>query len=204
MKVFKNLLMYGLPFWLFLLLFFFYGYGKTDIATINKIAGLLAISLLGTSFVIGPLSFFLPNLFIPLRPYRKYLGIFGFAVALSHATISFIFVYNADLFFLLFDPANERLFAVYAGLTALFYFFFMTFISTAWAVKIVGGKWWKILQTGGYFAFAMAIVHFVLAEMQNGVFVVKRPLGRIVFVFAVIVVLLRMTVFLLKLFSTRR
>ncbi len=193
--------MRGLPLWYFLLLFFFYGYQQISWSMMNKIAGLLALLLLGTSFLIGPLSYFLPQVFTQLKIYRKYLGISGFVVALIHATLSTLFYFKMDLAFMLFDGKNEHLLGVWLGILALLIFLSMTLMSTKKAVEAIGASMWKKLQTGGYLALGLVMAHFILMETNNGLFIIRRPLGRAIFVFGFVVLAARLLVFFLTLRS---
>lgn len=195
----KEILMRGLPLWYFLLLFFFYGYQQVSFSMMNKIAGLLALLLLGTTFLIGPLSFFLPQVFTKLKIYRKYLGISGFVVALIHAVLSLYSYFKMDLAFMLFDGKNEHLLGVWLGILALLIFLSMTLTSTKKAVETIGASMWKKLQTGGYIALALVMAHFILMETNRGLFVIKRPFGRAIFVFGFVVLAARLLVFFLTL-----
>lgn len=144
----------------------------------NKIAGLLSLTVLGSAFILGPLSYFFPVKFSSLKHYRRYLGISG-----------------KDINFMLFDPTNEHRLGVYAGLTALGIFFLMTVTSNTKAVQLLGYKWWKVLQTIGYVALALNILHFFLMETEKGVFTIRRPLGKVIFVFGFVVLFFRLVVF---------
>jgi len=165
----------------------------------NKIGGLLALLLLGTSFLIGPLSFFLPKIFTEIKVYRKYLGISGFVVALVHFVLSSIFYFKMDLAFMLFDGKNTHLLGVWLGILALLIFLSMTLMSTKKAVEVIGASLWKKLQTGGYLALALVMAHFILMETNNGLFIIRRPLGRAIFVFGFVVLIARLIVFILTL-----
>lgn len=195
----RAIFMRGLPLWYFLLLFFFYGYQQVSFSMMNKIAGLLALLLLGTSFLIGPLSYFLPQLFTQLKIYRKYLGISGFVVAVIHATLSTVFYFKMDLAFMLFDGKNPHLLGVWLGILAVLIFFSMTLTSTEKAIETIGAANWKKLQTGGYLALTLVMAHFILMETNNGLFVIRRPLGRAIFVFGFVVLAVRLLVFFLAL-----
>lgn len=197
MNLYITVIMRGLPVWFFLLLFFFYGYGKTDLTTLNKIAGLLALLLLGTAFLIGSLSYFIPKIFSPIKSYRKYIGISGFLIAFTHFLLSVFVYYNADIYYIFLDTSNPHIAAVYAGLFALLYFLFMTLTSTKSAIEAIGPQKWKALQTAGYVALALVMLHFILAETNNGEFVIRRLLGKIVFVYGFLVLIARIVVFFL-------
>lgn len=167
----------------------------------NKIAGLLALLLLGTTFLIGPLSFFFPKIFTPVKIYRKYLGISGFVVALIHAALSLFSYFKMDVAFMLFDGKNEHLLGVWLGILALFIFLTMTLTSTKKAIETIGASMWKKLQTGGYLALVLVMAHFIFMETNKGLFIIRRPLGRAIFVFGFLVLAARLLVFFLTLFK---
>ncbi|MBI2145038.1 hypothetical protein HYU18_01810, partial [Candidatus Woesearchaeota archaeon] len=62
---------------------------------LNKAVSLAAVFLIAMSYEFGPLARFLPRVFVPLLPARKYLGLLGFGLAAVHAVMSL----------LLFSPA---------------------------------------------------------------------------------------------------
>ncbi len=199
MKLLRNIIIYGLPLWLFLVLFFFYGYGEATPLMFNKIAGLLALILIGITFLIGPLSYVFPSIFKQFKTYRRFLGVSGFLVAVLHAILSFLLHYHGNLSFMLLDPNNEDLIGVYLGLTAISIFLLMAITSTDKAVELLGFRRWKMLQTTGYLALILVMLHFIFMETDNGVFVIKKPLGRMIFVFGFLVLVARIIVFLLTL-----
>lgn len=167
----KDIFMYGLPLWIFLLLFFFYGYAQTTPDMFIKITGLLALVLLGITFLIGPLSYFWQP-FNRLKVYRKYLGVSGFFAVLLHVFLSYFFHFNANLSFMLSNSQNEDLLGVYIGFIALGIFLLMAITSTEKAVKLLGLSRWKALQTTGYLALLLVMLHFILMETENGVFTI--------------------------------
>lgn len=199
MKLLKNIIIYGLSLWVFLLLFFFYGYGEATSLMFNKIAGLLALVLIGITFLIGPLSYFFPVIFDQFKTYRRFLGVSGFLVAVLHAILSFLFYFHGNFSFMLFDPNNEHILGVYLGIIAIGIFLLMAITSTDKAVELLGFKRWKVLQTTGYLALILVMLHFIFMETNKGVFVIKRPLGRVIFVFGFLVLLARIIVFILTL-----
>lgn len=190
----EQLVMYGLPLWGFITLFFFYGYGEISLVMFNKIAGLLGLGLIAASLLIGPISFFLPY-FDRLKIYRKYLGVAGFLIALVHAGISYSIKFHSDASFM-FSPNNPYLLGVWAGLLGIGIFALMTLTSNNKAVKSLGFKKWKIIQSAGYIGLLAVMLHFILMETNKGVFVIRRPLGRVIFIFGFFVILLRFVVFL--------
>lgn len=199
----EKLIMRFLPLWYFFLLYFGYAYGKLDPIMLNKIAGLLALMLIATAFLIGSLSYFFSSVFTPIKHYRKYIGIWGFAVALAHTVLSFVFFYNTDIVYM-FSSQNEHLIAVYFGLTALFYFLLMTITSNTKAMQMLGSHKWKLLQTGGYVALLFVMLHFIFAETNHGVFNIKRLLGRIIFIIGFFAIAARLLVVILQWFTKKQ
>lgn len=203
-RIIERCIVYSLPVLLFLILFFFYGYAQTTPAMFNKIAGLLAFLLLGITLIIGPLAYFFPSAFDRLKIYRKYLGISGFFVAIVHIILSSIFYFHLRLDYMLFDIKNEHLLGVYMGLLAFGILLTETLISNEKAMKFLGSHNWKTIQMVSYAALVFAILHFFLIETNKGVFIIRRPLGKIIFVFGFIVLVVRMLVFLIMLIHDLR
>lgn len=187
--------MYGLPAWGFIGLLVFYDYGEVSLVMMNKIAGLLALILIGCSFIIGPLSS-LVTFFDHLKTYRKYLGIAGVLVALIHIILSFVVRFHSDLAFMLLGPNNAYLLGVYAGLIGIGIFVIMTLTSTKRIMTQLGFHVWKMIQTAGYVGLLAVMLHFILMETSKGIFIIRRPLGRFIFVFGFFVIFLRLVVFL--------
>lgn len=204
MKFTRKVLMYGLPFWLFLILFFFYGYGQVTPSMFNKIAGLLAFILLGITLMIGPLGYFFPHLFDRLKIYRKYIGISAFIVAVIHVILSSVFTFKLRLNFMLYDPNNSHLLGIYIGLIALAILLTETLISNEKAIRFLGSHNWKSIQMMSYAALIFAILHFVLLETNKGIFIIRRPLGKVIFIFGFIVLIVRLLVFFILLIRDRR
>ena len=90
----QRLMEWGVPILLFWLYFQFYNFGKISPSEMVKTTGLLAISLLGVTLVIGPLSRILPSLNF-LKAYRKTWGILSFVIAFIHVGLVYVYFYKS-------------------------------------------------------------------------------------------------------------
>ncbi len=191
----QRLIDFGVPLGLFWFYFQFYNFGQFNPKEMAKTTGLLAIVLLSITLIIGPLCRFFPALNI-LKAHRKSWGILSFLIALTHATLIYIFYVNYDLA-KLFNPASPKYFGLLAGLAALVILLAVTLTSNKLALNSLSPKVWKIIQSSAYLALILAVLHFYLVESTNGILVIKRVVGQITFGFAGAVVLLRLIVSLL-------
>ncbi len=178
-----RLLDFGVPILLFLLFFFFYNFGKFNAHEMIKTSGLLAITLLGITLAVGPMSRLIPALDI-LKAHRKFWGIASFLIALIHVGLVFINYKKISLA----SPG------ILSGLLALIILFLVTMTSNQKALTKLSPQVWKAIQLTSYLALVLAVSHFYLMEQVNGVLIIKRLLGQITFVFAVLVIILRILV----------
>ena len=160
-----------------------------------KTTGLLAITLLSLTLLIGPACRFLPSL-DALKAHRKFWGILSFFVGLTHAVLIYIFYFNYDLS-RFFNPASPNYYGLLIGLVSLLILFTVTLSSNQKVLNAVSPKTWKLIQSASYLALIFAVLHFYLVESTNGVLVIKRLLGQITFGFAALTVLLRIVVMFL-------
>lgn len=182
----------GVPLGLFLLFFFFYNFGKFNSHEMIKTSGLLSITLLGITLLVGPAARLIPALDI-LKTHRKFWGITSFLVALTHVGLVFIYFYKFNpLKFV--DFANPKYMGTLSGLLALIILFLVTMTSNSKALTKLSPKTWKIIQTTSYVALALSVTHFYLMESVNGVLVIKRLLGQVTFVFSVLVIVARVLI----------
>lgn len=180
------------PLGLFLFFFYFYNFGKVTPSEMIKTSGLLAITLLGVTLVIGPLCKFFPFLDF-LKVHRKFWGILSAFIALVHALLVFVYDYNLDIFRLL-DSTNSKFSGLLSGLAALTLLVLITLSSNRKALHRLGPELWKTIQMMSYIALFLAVFHFYLMEAVNGVLVIKRLLGRVTFGFAAAVIVVRLLV----------
>lgn len=194
-NAFQYLLDYGLPIFLFWAYFQFYNFGKVTPSEMVKTTGLLAISLLSITLVIGPACRFFPAL-ESLKAHRKIWGISSFLAALAHTILILIYFFKFN-FLKFIDTSNPKFLGFLLGLIALFILLIVTFTSFKKILYSLDPKVWKMIQTTSYLALIFAIAHFYLVESKDGVLVIKRLLGQITFAFAAFVVLLRFLVIML-------
>lgn len=195
----KNLLQqlvdYLVPVGLFFLYFFFYNFGKFTPSEMIKTTGLLSITLLGLTLVIGPLCKFFPGLNF-LKAHRKMWGILSFFIAFIHMGLVLDFYYKWSLTRFI-DYSNPKYPAILSGLLSLVILFFVTLTSNPKALAKLDPEVWKAIQTTSYLALILAVSHFFLMESVNGSLVIKKLLGQITFYFATVVVLLRVIIIFL-------
>ncbi len=194
--------MYGMPVWGFLILFFFYADSAVTPPAMVKLSGLLSLFLLGITFLIGPLSFLASSLFNHLKVYRRFLGDWGFLAAVIHVVLVYIYYWHGK-FSMFYDFKNPRYLAVFMGLLGLMILFSLAVTSIDRVKGWMGYTKWKMVHTTGYLAMLAIMEHFILAETKNGVFIIRKPLGKALFVFGFIVILIRFIVFLLLEFRER-
>lgn len=155
---------------------------------LNKVAALLAIGLIAISFVLGPLSHMFPHLFCTHLPARKWIGIYGFILAILHSAYAIAVPFQSDLSKILGSP---NVLALIYGLIALFILFIMAATSNQISMKKFGFKNWKLIQTAGYVALALAILHFVILETKPTIGLDIRPFGLIFLAIPLIALILR-------------
>jgi DMSO/TMAO reductase YedYZ heme-binding membrane subunit len=192
--------MYGLPLWV-LIIFFLFNPSFEKVA-INSTTAFVGLTLAGITFILGPLPRFVKQA-SRLKIYRRYLGLSSFAFIVVHAAISIIIVYDLDLSFML-SPDNPRMLQVYSAVFAFLIFFLMSVTSSAGAIRMLGPRRWKLLQTSGYIAIALALVHFMFANTRGGMFNIGRTYAELVFIFGLIVIIVRIFVFVLEKTSRKK
>ena len=162
---------------------------------LNKVAALAAIGLISIVFIFGPLSRLWPNVFARYLVYRKPVGLTGFGLALVHAIYSAWEFYGFDMTKMFSSPS---FLALVSGIIALFIFFLMTITSTQNALRYIGYKKWKALQTCGYIALLFAIAHFFIIESKPATGFDVRPYGLLFFYLAIAALILRLLIILVK------
>lgn len=195
----KNLLQklidFALPLFLFLLFFQFYNFGKISPSEMVKTSGLLAISLLGITLIIGPLSRIFPQ-FEFLKVHRKFWGILSVLIVFIHIGLVFVYFYKFDITRFV-DFSNPKYPGILSGILATFILLLVTFTSNKKAIQYFTPNVWKLIQTTSYLAMFLAVLHFYLMEQVNGVLIIKRFLGQITFGFSVAVILARIIILFL-------
>lgn len=184
-----------LPFILFFIFFKFYNLGQFTPKEMIKTTGLMAITLLGITLVIGPLGYFREK-FNLLKIHRKFWGILSFLFGLLHAGLVTNFYYHLD-FSKFVDFGNPKYAGILMGLSALAILFLITVTSGKFALTKMHAKVWKTVQTLSYLALMLAVFHFYLTESVNGILVFKKLSGQLVFGFSLAVIIVRVAVFFL-------
>lgn len=155
--------------------------------TMNKALADTAMILIGCSFLLSSLCYFWD--FVDCQiVYRKYLGLFGFALALAHGVMSLVFYlywkphgYEVDPIFIIDHrwPIGpflvSNLYAFAAALVAFFIFLMMTLISNRYAVHALGGVWWRRLLRVGYLGYLAAAIHFSIKNIPEWQALLGRP-----------------------------
>lgn len=180
-----------------LLVWVFYGNFETSWSMAIKVSALAGLFIIAVAFLIGSLSYFFPERFSKYRAYRKFLGLSGFFIILIHVILSLVFYYKLD-----FDKmfySNPKVMALYSGIIAFLILLTMALTSTDKAMKFFTEKWggygrWKTIQTMGYFALALSLVHVFILETKPDVGLKIRPLGLAILVFSIIVLAARIGV----------
>lgn len=162
---------------------------------LNKVAALAAIGLVSFAFIFGPLSRLWPKKFGGFLAWRKTVGVWGFVLAALHAVYSLIDFYKLDLNKMFFE--NQNVNGLIFGFFALFIFFLMTITSTSKSVQRMGYPAWKKLQTTGYLALLLAILHFIILETKPVVGLQVRPYGLLFLYLAIAALGLRMIMILI-------
>lgn len=191
----QRLIDIGLPIGLFFIYFRFYNFSKFTPHEMVKTSGLLAITLLSLTLIIGPACKFFPAL-DALKAHRKFWGILSFFTALTHTILVFIYYFQFN-FWKFIDFSNPKYLGILAGLIALLILAIVTGTSTKKAIESLSPNVWKIIQTTAYLALILAVLHFYIVESKDGVLVIKKLLGQITFAFAGFVVIVRLIIIFL-------
>lgn len=167
-----------------------------SIRELNKVAALAGIGLIAISFILGPLSRMFPEQFAQHLPWRKFVGLSGFALAAAHSAYSLFEFYRLDISRILYSSQNPLGFA--SAAIALLIFLAMALTSNGAAVKRLGYKRWKSLQTFGYVGLFFAIAHFVITETRPDVGFDVRPYALLFLFIALVALLVRIGMFLVR------
>lgn len=158
---------------------------------INKVFALAGIGLIAVSFILGPLSRLLPNLFLKYIYFRKPVGLAGFVLGLAHAIYSAQVYYNFNFDLSL---ATGRSLALFFGIIGTLIFIAMSATSSKIMMEKLGYKKWKAIQTFGYFGLVFIILHFFLIETKPDVGLDVRPYGLVFLYLAIAALVLRLIV----------
>lgn len=139
--------------------FYFFTQTGEEIKILNKALSYAGIFLGSIVFLLGPLSRFYPKTFSQNLKSRKPLGLWSFVFILIHFFISMDLYYKWS-FSALFNFSNPFGIAFTAALISFVILALMSLTSTIGAMKTLGYKNWKMLQTTGYIALLLAVVHY--------------------------------------------
>ena len=186
---------FAVPLGLFLLLFYFYNHLKISPSEMIKTTGLLSITLLGVTLIIGPLSaiFTFANL---ARAHRKFWGITSALIGLVHVVLVTIYYYKFN-FAPFLNFSSPKYPGLLSGIIALLLLLIITFTSNQKSIRMLSPRVWKAVQTASYLALFLSLTHFYLMESTNGVLIIKRLAGKIVFGFSAAVILARIAIIFL-------
>ncbi len=109
-----------------------------------------ALALVGLSFALSGIGFFW-DIFDRQVRYRKYLGLFGFAIAAVHVLLSLQIARN--------------IYAFSFGLLGILLLVFMAAISTHDAQLRFGQRWRQALRVG-YLAYIAIIAHYAILRLH--------------------------------------
>ncbi len=162
----------------------------------NKVFALAAIGIISIVFLLGPLSKLFPAKFGHFLYMRKTLGIIGFGIAALHAIYSFIEFYKFSLVKMFIE--NAKFIGIVSATVSLLIFFIMTATSTKNMMVRLGYQKWKAIQTFGYVALALALLHFYLYETKPDIGLDVRPFGMLFFYLPIAALLLRAIIIFMK------
>lgn len=186
-----QIIIYELPFSLFILFFLFYNFGFASPTEFTKTFGLMAITLLAFTLLINPLANYFP-IFARFRSAGKPWGIACVLCVVIHLALVLVYRYNFDLI-KMFDPSKRIFWGLITGFISFFALLYKLFNPVKKSFSNLPNSIWKNLITVTYLALILAFVHFYLVESTaSGVLVIKKLLGQIIFGFSGFVVLLRL------------
>lgn len=129
---------------------------------LNKAVALASVILIGSSFLLGPLSRFWQKSFSPKLYLRKYLGVFGFGMAALHGAISMLLLgpaYYPRFFSVSGKLTMEGELSMLFGFLSIFIFAVVAVTSLPSVEKSMHKAQWKFTQRLGYIAFFMTLLH---------------------------------------------
>jgi len=176
--------------------YYFFSLGRPfGINYLNAIAAFSAVFIIGLSFLMGPISRFVPALQQDLQ-FRKTFGLWGYAMACVHLALVPAVLLQSSREMTLADGASMAFAAV-----AFMIFTLMAVTSTGKWIATLGYENWQSLQRTGYVAMAAMILHVALLE--GGVFF-SRTTGIAAMTFILAVFLLRALVLVMGAKKTQK
>lgn len=163
-QLWLNTFTFGVVSYALMTLYIFLRGDPFDLYNVNRVIAGVSLFLIGLSFILSGVCYFWDKLdsFIV---YRKYLGLLGFGMAVAHIFVTVLYLQER---YALDQWLTTRIVPFLLGLGSTIIFTFMAAISTQWAAKKIGGRWWrKILRWGGYIAYILLLGHVVMAKQYG-------------------------------------
>lgn len=189
-----------LSFFLFLLWSFyeFIFSGTYTLTTAYHSMSDTAYVLIGLSLVLGSVAYFW-NVTKSKIIYRKYLGVTGFVLIIFSGVIS-LFLLPELSPFQPYPFYNSKILPFFITIPAIVIYTVMALISNAFAIRLLGGKVWRIILRFGFLAFFLSTLHFSLKSYETWVpwFVGRQtlpPPSILLVAFGLFVLLLRIFVY---------
>ena len=131
----------------------------------TRFLGLEAFMLLCVSLIIGPLAI-LDQKYIPLIEPRRSIGLAAFSIMAGHVILAVIAEYDWDIGSLL--TYAPTLVSIPAAILMLV----LALTSSDYAIKLLGAKAWKWVQSANYLIFAFSFAHFLMSA--TGLFATRN------------------------------
>ncbi len=133
-------------------------YGQLHLSVLYHGIADTAFVLIGLSLSLGSISYFW-NALSPELVYRKYFGLWGYALVILAGTLS-LFVIPELSPFHPYPFSKSKLLPYFITVPSIVVYTVMALISNSIAIKILGGKRWRLLLRVGYVAFFFTTLHF--------------------------------------------
>lgn len=185
----------AVPLGLLLLFYVFYNKGVVSSHELAKTTGLLAISLLSATLIVGPLSRVSP-FFEQFKANRKVWGVLSFWVAVTHMAIILKYYWGMD-FSRFIDFNNSRYTTTWTGTLGIIILGLVTLTSTEKMIRSLSPSIWKIIQTTSYIALALVVYHFYFLTFKGEALAFRNGFSQVVFYFALLVIVARIAVMFL-------
>jgi DMSO/TMAO reductase YedYZ heme-binding membrane subunit len=194
-RVWRNALIFSLVVLIFTFLYNWLQLDRLSLRTWNKSFADTGMLLIGLSFALSGICYFW-NFADTKIMYRKDLGLNGFYLLLTHSVYAMFFS-RFTKWHQYFNESN--LLSTTFALGSLAIFAIMALSSNKFAIHELGGKNWRRLLRTGYIAFIFGLAHMGLMTYDTWLEWIQKlglpPFSLFVFVFGVLVVLLRIVLF---------
>jgi len=190
---------------LFVVYVYFLDGSLSTLLSWSKVVAGTSAMVLGISLSLGSMGYYFDFLDKQVL-YRKYLGLVGFWLALFYS-VMLLFVNPNRYFFGFFDNLGSADFVF--GLAAMAIFTMMALISNVPMMKWLGPERWRSLLSLGYVAYALLVIRAIFIEGEAWMLWWQTPdsglapARLVISVFAVAVLLLRLSVPISKLMHSK-